>query len=144
MAVIRRPNGAAVVVVICERYRYAGGHACARPGAGRRRLAPGRAAPPGRALAGDDGARPGSAGHRLPGDHVARRGDQDRVAGLDGRLPRAAHAQRVLVGASVHQDDAVVAVVLAVDYLPGGLARRARLAVMRLEGDLLRPDEDHG
>jgi hypothetical protein len=32
MAVISRPNGAAVVVVMCERYRYARGSACARPG----------------------------------------------------------------------------------------------------------------
>ena len=37
-----------------------------------------------------------------------------------------------------------MAVVLAVDNLPGGLARRAGLAVMRLEGDLLRADEHHG
>jgi hypothetical protein len=34
MAVISRPNGAAVVVVMCERYRYARGGACARPGGG--------------------------------------------------------------------------------------------------------------
>jgi hypothetical protein len=34
MAVISRPNGAAVVVVMCERYRYARGGACARPAAG--------------------------------------------------------------------------------------------------------------
>jgi hypothetical protein len=34
MAVISRPNGAAVVEVMCERYRYARGGACARPGGG--------------------------------------------------------------------------------------------------------------
>ncbi len=34
MAVISRPNGAAVVVVMSERYRYARGGACARPGGG--------------------------------------------------------------------------------------------------------------
>ncbi len=32
MAVISRPNGAAVLVVMSERYRYPRGGACARPG----------------------------------------------------------------------------------------------------------------
>ena len=34
MAVISRPNGAAVVVVMSERYRYARGSACALLGGG--------------------------------------------------------------------------------------------------------------